>query len=146
MFAASFAAGQGITDNAFASVSQVEEVVPFEAKEEVNKTTETLTTKEIVDEYFADIPIMADVAYCESRYRQFNPDGSVLRGDYNPADVGVMQINEKYHLETATKLGLNIHTLPGNMAYARYLYEKQGTRPWNYSSGCWGKTREVALK
>jgi hypothetical protein len=103
------------------------------------------TTKEIVEEYFKDIPIMVDVAYCESRHTQFNSDGSVLRGVVNPADVGVMQINEKYHLETSIKLGIDIHTLEGNMAYGRYLYETQGTRPWEYSSHCWNKSREVAM-
>jgi len=103
------------------------------------------TTKEIVEDYFKDIPIMVDVAYCESRFTQFNSDGSVHRGVVNPADAGVMQINEKYHLETSKKLGLNIHTLEGNMAYGRYLYETQGTRPWEYSSHCWNKSREVAL-
>lgn len=103
------------------------------------------TTEEKVRAYFSDLPILAEVAFCESRYRQFDTNGQVLRGVQNSQDVGVMQINEYYHLETAQKLGLNLYTLEGNMAYARYLYEKEGTRPWNYSSPCWGKTREVAL-
>lgn len=113
---------------------------------EAKQPEKVLTTEEIVRDYFKDMPILAEVARCESEFRQFNSDGSVLRGDYNKADVGVMQINEKYHLGTAQKLGLNLHTLEGNMAYARYLYEKEGTKPWNYSSACWGKTREVALR
>lgn len=103
------------------------------------------STKETVEEYFQDIPILVDVASCESRFTQFNPDGTILRGEANPDDVGVMQINEKYHLETSRKLGLDIHTLEGNMAYGRYLYEKFGTDPWEYSSKCWKKHREVAL-
>jgi hypothetical protein len=57
----------------------------------------------------------------------------------------VMQINEKYHLETSRELGFNIHTLEGNMAYARYLYEKQGARPWLASSHCWANYRQVAV-
>ena len=105
----------------------------------------TKTVKESVEEYFQDIPILVDVASCESRFTQFNSDGSVLRGEANKDDVGVLQINEKYHLETSEKLGLDIHTLEGNMAYGRYLYEKFGTDPWEYSSKCWKKHREVAL-
>ena len=103
------------------------------------------TTKQIVQEYFADTPVLIDVASCESHFTQFDADGTVHRGVVNPQDVGVMQINEKYHLSESEKLGLDIHTLEGNMAYAKYLYEKQGTRPWEYSSKCWNKTREVAI-
>jgi hypothetical protein len=103
------------------------------------------TTEEIVRAYFKDIPIMADVAYCESRFRQYNESGTPLRGIQNSQDVGVMQINEKYHRATAEKLGHNIDTLEGNLDYARFLFEQEGTGPWKYSSPCWGKTREVAL-
>ena len=80
---------------------------------------------------------MAKVAWCESRYRQFNEDGSVLRGVVNSQDVGVFQINEKYHLETAKELNIDIYTTVGNVAYAIYLYNNQGLSPWEYSSECW---------
>lgn len=114
------------------------------AKEEAKN--KILTTEAQVKAYFEETPILAEIAFCESRFRQYDENGNVLRGVENAQDVGVMQINEKYHLETAQKLGLNIHTLEGNMAYGKYLYDTQGTKPWNYSSGCWGKHREVALK
>ena len=109
------------------------------------KTKRVKTVRETVKEYFADIPVLIDVAYCESGIVQFNNDGTVLRGFINPQDVGVMQINEKYHLETSIRLGIDIYTLEGNLEYARFLYETQGTRPWEYSSHCWNKKREVAL-
>lgn len=122
-----------------------EEIERIEKASETKDLKNSKTTKQTVEDYFSDIPVMIDVAFCESRYTQFNSDGSVHRGVVNPADVGVMQINEKYHLATSKKLGLDIHTLEGNMAYGRYLYETQGTAPWEYSSHCWNKTREVAL-
>lgn len=105
-----------------------------------------MTTREKVERYFYDIPVLIDVASCESEFRQFNKSGEVMRGTKNPSDVGVMQINEKYHLQMAQKLGINIYTLEGNMEYARFLYNLEGTRPWEYSSSCWNKTREVALR
>ena len=37
----------------------------------------------------------------------------------NAVDVGVMQINEDYHLDTAQSLGMNIYSIDGNLAYAR---------------------------
>ncbi|MFT5179479.1 MAG: hypothetical protein ACI9GH_000005 [Candidatus Paceibacteria bacterium] len=113
--------------------------------DEIVVETTTLTTKEYVNEYFKDTPILVDVAYCESGIRQFSTNGQPLRGIVNPQDVGVMQINEKYHLDTSVRLGIDIYTLEGNLAYGKYLYETQGTAPWEYSSKCWGKTREVAL-
>lgn len=96
-----------------------------------------------VREYFADIPLMAEVAKCESRFRQFENDGSIFRGKINDRDVGAMQINEYYHKDRAGKLGYNLHTLKGNMDYARLLYKEQGAQPWVSSSPCWKKS-EVA--
>ncbi len=104
------------------------------------------TVQEYVRAYFADIPVMSKVAFCESTFRQFDKDGSVHRGVVNSKDVGVMQINEYYHLETAEKLGLDIYTIQGNVAYARYLFEKEGTTPWLSSSPCWGKENHIARK
>lgn len=102
------------------------------------------TTREHVESYFNDIPIMVEIARCESQFRQTNKGGTILRGEINSSDLGVMQINEYYHGKTAKKLGYDLYTLDGNMAYARYLYEKEGVRPWKSSSRCWAKYTEVA--
>jgi hypothetical protein len=93
--------------------------------------------------YFKDIPLMAEIAYCESRFRQFDKDGSIFRGKVNNKDVGALQVNEYYHLARSKKLGYDIHTLEGNMKYARQLYKESGAQPWNSSSPCWMKS-EVA--
>lgn len=92
-----------------------------------------------VEQYFADTPILAEVAWCESSDRHFDKDGSVLRGKVDPDDVGVMQINTRYHEEKAVSMGMDLYTLNGNLAYAKYLYEKQGLKPWRHSEPCWGK-------
>ena len=83
---------------------------------------------------------MIQVARCESTFRHTLSDGSVLKGRVDPADTGVMQINKRYHQKTAENLGLNLDDIYDNMAYARHLYEKKGTKPWSASSPCWGKT------
>lgn len=107
----------------------------------------TLTTKERVERYFSDIPIMVEVARCESTFRHYRDNGSVLRGYVNGSDVGVMQINEYYHGDRAAELGIDIFSIEGNMEYARYLYEEQGTDPWNASRPCWGgRAFELALR
>lgn len=94
---------------------------------------------EYVREYFHDIPVMADVAWCESRMRHLNKDGKILRGEVDSDDIGVMQINTRYHGETAKEKGIDIYSLNGNLEYARDLYERQGVKPWLASSPCWGK-------
>lgn len=91
-------------------------------------------------EYFQDIPLMAEIAKCESRFRQFDKDGNAFRGIVNNKDVGVMQINEYYHLKRAKKLGIDIYTVEGNLKYGRLLYSEEGADPWSSSAPCWMKS------
>jgi hypothetical protein len=93
----------------------------------------------------ADEPILVDIARCESTFRQFDQNGNIVRGKVNQADVGVMQINEKYHADEATKLGYNIYTVEGNVAFAKYLYDKYGADPWSSSSKCWSDAQLARL-
>lgn len=95
------------------------------------------TVEDVVKDYFKDIPVMVKVAKCESEFRQFDKSGKVLRGVQNSFDVGVMQINESYHLERSKKMDINIYSLAGNMEYARVLYNDSGTAPWSSSKACW---------
>ncbi len=98
------------------------------------------STEDAVRSYFKDIPVMIQIARCESGFRHILADGSVLRGVVDNADTGVMQINKRYHLSAATIMGFDLDNIQGNMAYARTLYLSQGTQPWNASSPCWGQT------
>ncbi len=113
--------------------------------EDYQPLTDSKNVEKFVKDYFADIPIMAKVAKCESRNRQYNSSGGVLRGEVTPLDRGVMQINLYYHEETAKKMGLDVHNIDDNVAYARYLYEKQGLKPWMSSSKCWSGTSSSEL-
>ena len=106
-----------------------------------NNTVET-----DVREYFADTPILAEIARCESQFRHIGESGDIIRGKVNKSDIGVMQINTYYHNDGARKLGLNLSTLAGNMAYAKALYKKEGTAPWQSSSSCWEKYSTISMK
>lgn len=97
-------------------------------------------TEAAVRAYFKDIPVMIQVARCESHFRHTLADGSILKGVVDPADTGVMQINKRYHAAKAATLGINLDDIYGNMAYARHLYETQGTQPWSASAPCWSRT------
>lgn len=102
------------------------------------------SVEEYVREQFKDAPIMIDIARCESRFRQFDSSGKVLKNPSSSA-MGVFQIMASLHAHGAKKnLGHDIYSLEGNAAYARYLYEKQGTSPWNASKACWGRSGHLA--
>jgi hypothetical protein len=144
MFVSSVAPTQATntsTSSAPISTSTPKVVSVAKVETELNKTTEDLVREE-----FSDIPIMVDIAKCESQFTQFNKDGSVHRGRINPADVGTFQVNESYHLKESKKLGLDIYSVEGNLKYARHLYENEGVDPWSASSPCWGKRIVVARK
>jgi|GEM_PF-3278082 len=97
----------------------------------------------LVKAYFADVPIMAEIARCESRFRQFDSDGAPLYGGAGASMIGVFQIHARIHAEFANSLGMDIYTLEGNLAYAKYLYENEGTRPWYSSYKCWGSAEST---
>ncbi|MDO8565165.1 MAG: hypothetical protein Q7R67_00870 [bacterium] len=123
--------------------------LPYEVRsEDYQPLTDPKNVEKFLNDYFADMPLMARIAKCESRNRHFNKSGEVLRGEVTPLDRGVMQINLHYHKAAAEKLGLDVHNIDDNVAYARYLYEKQGAKPWMSSSACWSKFlgSEVAKK
>lgn len=100
-------------------------------------TDKNAGVEELVREVFADAPIMVRVFRCESGLKQFETNGEVLVSPTR--DVGVSQINLKAHAKTAKQLGFDIYTTEGNLAYARYLFERRGTRDWYMSKHCWNK-------
>lgn len=123
----------------------VTEVTPLEKtkNDEYKKSADVET---YVRNYFSDVPVLAEVARCESEFRQYDKKGNVLSGKADSRDKGVMQINTHYHLEKAKKLGFDIYTIDGNLGYARHIYEEQGLRPWMASSGCWSHFKELAVR
>jgi hypothetical protein len=100
---------------------------------------EPVTLEGYVREYFNETSVLAEISRCESHFRQYDRNGQVLRGKVNSDDLGLMQINEYFHGKRANELGLDLKTIEGNLAYAQYLYDKEGTKPWNASSKCWSE-------
>ncbi len=105
--------------------------------EEISIPLSTSTIRAAVVNEFGDTSIMISIAACESEYRQFNALGKPLAGAVDPDDTGVFQINKRYHLKEAQRLGIDIDTLEGNMEFARVLFERNGTRDWRASKHCW---------
>lgn len=130
-----YGAGNTTTDAVNVQPSPADSV---ESTSQITSESDRKAVENYLREHFADTPLLIEIARCESTFMHYK-DGEVVRGRVDNADVGVMQINERYHLETATKLGFDIHTIDGNMAYAKYLYEKSGAQPWSASKPCWIK-------
>jgi hypothetical protein len=121
---------------------RIQTVEAHEGIAEIEKAAPQYTldtnTEAAVRSYFEDIPIMIEIARCESGFTHIDPaTGTTKHGHLNYNDIGVMQINEVYHGAESKRMGLNIYDLKGNLAYARFLYEHQGTQPWSASKGCW---------
>ena len=112
-------------------------VAPVESSISVGTTTGMSATELYVRTAFKSTPVLIQVARCESQFRQTDSDGNILHGTVDPRDVGVMQINEHYQGAEAAALGFDIDTLQGNVAYAKVLYAKEGTKPWTASEKCW---------
>ncbi len=122
-----------------ANIAVAQDVSDSSNTASVKAIEKPITLKAYVQNYFEETPILAKIAMCESSLKQFDKHGNVIRGKVDDADVGLMQINERYHGEMAEKMGLDLETIEGNLAYAKYLYDKEGTRPWNASKPCWSK-------
>jgi hypothetical protein len=115
-------------------------IVKTVAKTTTRAKTSGPSVEGYVRAYFTKAPILAEIAFCESRFTHFTDSGEILRGRIVPDDLGVMQINKYYHGKTADKLGIDLYTLDGNLAYAKYLYDTQGVQPWSASAPCWDKS------
>ncbi len=85
------------------------------------------------------LPIIA----CESGYKHFEKDGSVLKNKEGSSAIGIAQILaskhpdpkvlERYNKRNNTDFTVadfDITTLQGNIGYALVLYQVRGTRDW----------------
>ena len=84
-----------------------------------------------------DDEVLEKIAWCESHLQQFNADGTVLKSHYGTPDYGIFQIND-VHFEEAERLDMDVMTIEGNIAFGKYLYGREGARPWSASHECHG--------
>ena len=106
----------------------------------------------IVEEFLAanDAERLLSIIECESNFKHFSPDGSVLQNRAGSSAIGVAQILSSMHpdpklikrynrkMNTNLKIeDLDITTLKGNLGYALILYELRGVRDWECSKLGW---------
>ena len=97
-------------------------------------THDAAAVEKSVRSYFANTPVMIEIARCESKFRQFTDSGAPLR---SAGMIGVFQFFESIHAPIAKTRGFDLATLDGNLGYAKYLYDTEGTTPWEGSRYCW---------
>ena len=134
-----FSSIYGAPTEAFAStISASSTVAPLtRIEEQATNIPKIGKVEQKTKEFFRDDPILIKIAECESQFRQYDANGRVLKGQINKGDLGLMQINKYYHADKAKELGFDLKTIEGNMAYAKYLYDHEGVRPWLSSLPCW---------
>ncbi len=82
-------------------------------------------------------PILTKICFAESGGKQFNKNGSVVRGKTTPSDIGYCQIAETIWNDKARELGYDIYTLEGNKGFALWLFNHYGSEPWYLSKHNW---------
>lgn len=91
----------------------------------------------VLDEGLAykDYALLKRIVQCESSWRQFYRDGTVIVSSGN---VGLGQINKLAHAATYSKMGLDVERWRDNLRFVVFLYKRDGIKPWEKWSGhCW---------
>lgn len=104
--------------------------------------------RDFVTQYFTeyDAAEMIPIIECESHFKHFEEDGSVLKNRQGSSAIGVAQIMsslhpdpqvlKRYNSRNLTSFGVedfDITTLTGNLSYALVLYKTRGTSDWECS-------------
>jgi hypothetical protein len=77
-----------------------------------------------------------DMVKAESRFRMYNEDGSVFRGEQNPDDTGIFMINTQYQAKNIAKAGCNLDSFECQKKVFRLIFlEKRSFEPWTAYSG-----------
>lgn len=93
-----------------------------------------------------EAPVLQRISDCESgtgkagSAHQFNKDGTIVmhQNANGSIDIGYMEINLTVsHINEAAKLQMDLTTEEGNKSFGKWIYENEGTDPWNSSAHCW---------
>lgn len=103
----------------------------------------TLIT-DLAAKYEADADLALAIVQCESHTTHYKDDGNILRGRVDRDDLGVFQINERYHGKKSKELGFDIYEPEGNIGYGLWMLKNTGSQPWKASKHCWSKHLALA--
>lgn len=84
---------------------------------------------------FRDFLTLKEVIKCESNWKQFNQNGTLI---ISKGNRGLFQINTLAHKNTYKAMKLDITNPYDNIRFGIYLYKKNGLNDWRSWSGkCW---------
>jgi hypothetical protein len=90
--------------------------------------------------YSVDKKLAMSIINCESQFKGNAVNHNKLDdGTIWSTDKGLWQINDYFHKETMSKLGLDINNQFDSLEYGFILFKSQGVSPWSASSKCWAK-------
>jgi hypothetical protein len=98
----------------------------------------------VVDFFEANgAPEMIPIIQCESNFRHYHSNGSILTNKAGSSAIGIAQIMSSVHPDpralknynrkfntNLTEEDFDLQTVEGNLGYALMLYELRGTRDW----------------
>jgi hypothetical protein len=124
-----------------------------QAHDTVQQVTTYLTTndglQQFVTDFFTeyDAEEMIQIIACESHFKHFNDDGTVLKNKQGSSATGISQILASVHPDPRVIAKYNrrnhtnfkvedfdVSTLTGNVWYALVLYKTRGTKDWECSN------------
>lgn len=88
----------------------------------INRAEKTIPER--IESIFGKDSEMLQIADCESSTRQFSASGEVLRGGSGNKYIGIFQIGE-FWKQKAESMGMDIYTIDGNIAFAKFLYDEE---------------------
>ncbi len=88
--------------------------------------------------YFHDIPIMVEIARCESEFENVQSNNTLSYG--REKSFGFFQIHAPNWHDIAVRLGLPDYQTDAmqNVLMARHILDVQGFRAWQSTKHCWG--------
>jgi hypothetical protein len=88
---------------------------------------------------YEEFKLLSSIVQCESSWRQFYNDGSVV---FSSGNIGLAQINRLAHETTYQQMHLNPNDPYDNLQFMIFLYTRDGINPWkNWSGHCFLKEK-----
>lgn len=99
-------------------------------------SVDTHITK-LSNQYGIDENLVRRIIQCESGFVKHAVGINYRNGVAWSKDIGLGQINDYYHQDTMSRLGLDIYTPKDNLEYMFVLLKEDPSVHYKASSGCW---------
>jgi soluble lytic murein transglycosylase-like protein len=105
----------------------------------VDRATAVFLMQKVSAYYSVDFETLSRIIQCESSWN--------AHAESRTGDTGLLQVNRKFHKQTAKQRGYDIENWQAAAEYGVLLFKEQGPQPWKASAHCHGlasKPKKVA--